>query len=74
LLTDDLQSLPSTAVLSPSTDVLRGSDLNDLGEAGHGTGDPTCDGRREPGKRKEVKEQVDLIANVLLDGLRRRTQ
>jgi YVTN family beta-propeller protein len=40
LLTNNLRSLPLSDVLNPSTDVLRGSDLNYFGEAGHGTGDP----------------------------------
>jgi YVTN family beta-propeller protein len=50
LLTNNQRSLPLSDVLNPSTDVLRGSDLNYFGEAGHGTGDPagvavTSDGR-----------------------------
>ena len=40
LLTNNLRSLPLADVLNPSTDVLRGSDLNYFGEAGHGTADP----------------------------------
>jgi YVTN family beta-propeller protein len=50
LITNNLRSLPLSDVLNPSTDVLRGSDLNYFGEDGHGTGDPaglavTSDGR-----------------------------
>jgi YVTN family beta-propeller protein len=49
LLTNYVQSLRLTAVLDPKADLLQGSSLAPLGDAGHGTGDPaglaTCDGR-----------------------------
>jgi cytochrome c peroxidase len=40
LLTNNLRSLPLVDLLNPKADLLRGSELGYLGEAGHGTGDP----------------------------------
>jgi YVTN family beta-propeller protein len=40
LLTNNLRALPLADVLKPDADLLRGGRLFQLGEAGHGTGDP----------------------------------
>src|SRR5262249_56987230 len=41
LLTNNLRALPLADVLAPAADLLRGSDLHHLGDAGRGAADPS---------------------------------